>query len=42
MKKLAVWVVLIIVVLWVINQPHEAAALIHNVTHAFATLSTSL
>ena len=39
MKKLLGWVALGIAVLWVINNPTQAAALIHQVGHAVATLT---
>lgn len=42
MKKALIWVVLIVVVLWVLNQPGDAAAAIHKVTNAFTTLANSL
>ena len=38
-KKLLGWVALGIVVLWVINNPTQADALIHQVGHAVATLT---
>lgn len=42
MKKLAIWIVIAIVVLWVINEPAKAGDFIQQVTNAFTTLATSL
>lgn len=42
MKKVAIWVLVIVVVLWVLNQPGDAADAIHKVTNAFTTLANSL
>ena len=42
MKKLLGWLALAVVVMWVVNNPTGAAALIHQVTHALATLAASL
>jgi hypothetical protein len=38
-KNLLGWVALGIAVLWVINNPAQAAALIHQISHAIATLT---
>lgn len=42
MKKFAIWIVIAIVALWVINSPAEAGDFIQRVTTAFTTLATSL
>jgi hypothetical protein len=38
-KNLLGWVALGIAVLWVINNPAQAADLIHQIGHAIATLT---
>lgn len=42
MKKIGIWIALILVALWVINAPGDAAALINKVGNALQTLSTAL
>jgi hypothetical protein len=41
-KKLLGWLALAIGAMWVVNDPTGAAALIHQVAHALATLAASL
>jgi hypothetical protein len=41
-KKALTWLALIIAVIWVIHNPAGAAALAHQITHALATLASSL
>jgi hypothetical protein len=38
-KKIIGWIVLAIVVLWVINNPHHAADLVQKTGDALATLT---
>jgi hypothetical protein len=38
-KKLLGWIALAIVVLWVINNPHQAADLVHKIGAAVTTLT---
>lgn len=42
MKKALIWFAVILVVVWVINQPADAAGLIDKVFTAVTTLGTSL
>jgi glycerol dehydrogenase-like iron-containing ADH family enzyme len=42
MKNLLTWLALIIVALWLINDPTGAAAAAHHVAHALSTLASSL
>ena len=49
MKKAARWLIIAIVVVWVMNDPTGAAALVHwgvgaiqNMTHSLATLASGL
>ena len=42
MRKVLTWTALIIAVLWVINNPGQAAALAHHLGHALATLAAAL
>ena len=39
MKNVLGWVALGIAVLWVINNPAQAAAIIHQIGHAITTLT---
>lgn len=41
MKNLLGWVALAIAVLWVINNPAQAAAIVHQIGHAVAILTHS-
>jgi hypothetical protein len=38
-KNVLGWVALAIAVLWVINNPAQAAAIIHQIGHAITTLT---
>ena len=42
MRKVLTWAALIIGVLWVLNNPAGAAAMVHHVFHALSTLAASL
>lgn len=42
MKKLLGWLALAIAVVWVVHNPGQAAALVHEVIHALSTLASSL
>lgn len=42
MKKVLVWIAIILIVVWVINRPGKAANLIDKVSNAFTTIGTSL
>ena len=42
MKKLLGWAALAMTALWAINDPAKAAAFVHHVGHALATLASSL
>jgi hypothetical protein len=41
-KKALTTIALILAAYWVIKNPVQAAALVHQVTHALATLAASL
>jgi hypothetical protein len=41
MKKLLGWLALGLAAWWVINNPDQAAALVHQIGHALATLTHS-
>jgi hypothetical protein len=42
LQKLLTWLAVIIVALWVIQNPAGAAALAHHVAHAVSTLAGNL
>ena len=39
MKKVVGWIILGLIVLWVINNPHHAADLVEKTGHAISTLA---
>lgn len=41
-KKFATWCLIAVVVMWVINDPHGAAALVHNGAHTLSRAASSL
>lgn len=42
MKKLLGWVALVIAVIWVIQNPDNAAATVHHIFHSLSTLASHL
>lgn len=42
MKKVLIWLAVILIVVWVINAPGKAADLIDKVGNAITTIGTSL
>lgn len=42
LKKVAAWIAIAVVVMWVLNSPEKAAGLIDKFTNAITTLANSL
>ena len=42
MKKILGWIALAIAAMWLVKNPTGAAALIHQIGHALATLAAAL